>query len=371
MNETVSVVGAIHELPLPKIAVVTVLWKSAEFMSALFEGLASLDYPRDRVEIHFVDNNPGDGSADTVKRLADEYGDRIPKVTLHNPGWNSGFAGGNNFVMRLAIEQHIPYVFCLNHDATFEPGALKEAVAVAESDPMIGSVQSLLVLAQNPDEVNSRGNAIHYLGMGYCLGYHESRKSQVESPKSIAYASGAAVLYPTRILKEVGLFDETLWLYHEDLDLGWRILLAGYRNVLAPKSVVRHRYDFSRSITKWYWMERNRIAVVLKNYRLLTILILLPQLVIADLALFVFAVKGGWWKEKLRASLWFFKPAAWSFLVRGRREIARIRKMPDRVILESMTPVVAYQEFEDPFITTVVNPAWHVLFALLKLVVVW
>lgn len=359
----------------PRVFIVTVLWKSAEFMPALFEGLATLDYPREQVEMHFVDNNPGDGSADAVQRLAAEYGDRIPIVSIHEPGWNSGFAGGNNFAMRLAIAQNVPYVFCLNHDAAFEPNALKEAVAVAEADPRAGSVQSLIVLAQNPDEVNSRGNAIHYLGMGYCLGYHEQRKD-VERPSSpscpqIAYASGAAVLYPTRVLKEVGLFDETLWLYHEDLDLGWRMLLAGYRNVLSPKSVVRHRYEFSRSMSKWYWMERNRIAVVLKNFRILTIILLLPQLLVMDLAIFAFALKGGWWREKLRASLWFLTPGAWSFILRGRAEIVRLRRISDREILSHFTPVVAYQEFEDPFVKTVVNPAWAILFTLVKLVVIW
>ncbi len=355
----------------PRIHIVTVLWKSAEFLPALFEGLAHLDYPRELLEMHFVDNNPGDGSRSAVERLAHEYGDRIPRVVIHDPGWNSGFAGGNNFVLRKTIAQNIPYAYLLNHDASFEPNALQEAVLVAESDPCIGSVQSLLVLQQNPDEVNSRGNAIHYLGMGYCLGYHERRTSQATIPQSIAYASGAAVLYPTRVLKEVGLFDETLWMYHEDLDLGWRILLAGFRNVLAPKSVVRHRYEFSRSISKWYWMERNRIAVVLKNYRLPTIAILLPQLFIADLALFAYALKGGYWREKLKASLWFFTPRAWSFILRGRREIARIRKMPDRIIFDSMTPIIAYQEFEDPFLKTVVNPVWRMLFVLVKAMVVW
>ncbi len=363
---------------LPRISIITVLWNSAKFLPALFEGLAHLEYPRELLEMHFVDNSPGDGSTETVRRLTSEYGDRIPSVTIHEPGWNSGFAGGNNLVMRKTIEEGIPYVYLLNHDAAFEPLALREAVAVAESDPNIGSIQSLMVLQENPEEVNSRGNAIHYLGMGYCLGYHEKREDITrrspgvahQSP-SIAYASGAAVLYPTCILQDVGCFDETLWLYHEDLDLGWRILLAGYRNVLAPKSVVRHRYEFSRSIQKWYWMERNRIAVVLKNYRLLTILLLLPQLVIADIAIFAFAIKGGWWKEKLRASFWFWRPQAWSFLLRGRAEIARMRKVPDRYILNSFTPVVAYQEFEDPFIKAVVNPSWRMLFAMLKALVIW
>lgn len=355
----------------PTVAIVTVLWKSADFLPALFDGLAQLAYPRDRVMMHIVDNNPGDGSLEAVKRLRGVYEGRLPSIVLHEPGFNTGFAGGNNLAMREAIANGTEYVYLLNHDAAFEPEALREAVRVAETDPGIGSVQSLLVLQQNPEEVNSTGNAIHYLGMGYCMGYHGDRRRVPDAVKSIAYASGAAVLYPTRVLKEVGLLDETLWLYHEDLDLGWRILLSGCRNVLAPRSVVRHRYEFSRSISKWYWMERNRIAVVLKNYRLATIILLLPQLIIADLALFIFALKGGWWREKIRASAWFLTSGAWSFIFRGRREIAKIRRVPDRAILEFFSPVIAYQEFEDLFVTAIVNPAWRLLFSFVKLIVVW
>lgn len=355
----------------PSVDIITVLYKSAAFAATQVLSVADLDYPRDRMTFHVVDNGPGDGSLEEMKKQIERFRDRLPNVVIHEPGSNTGFAGGNNFAMRASIRRGTDYVFLLNADASFEPHALREAVAVAGSDPNFGSVQSLLVLAQDPDEVNSRGNAIHYLGMGYCLGYHEKRKDVPLDVTRIAYASGAAVLYPTRVLKDVGLFDETLWLYHEDLDLGWRILLAGYRNVLAPKSVVRHTYEFSRSVSKWYWMERNRLAVLLKNYHALTILLLVPQLVIADLSLFVFALKGGYWKEKLRAWAWFFRPQAWVFIIRGRQEIARIRRVPDRTILRSFTPVVAYQEFEDPFIKAVVNPAWKILFSMVKSIVIW
>lgn len=355
----------------PRVDIVTVLYKSAAFAATQIQSVAELSYPKDRMIFHVVDNGHGDGSLDEMKKQIDMYRDRLPRVVFHEPGTNTGFAGGNNIAMREAIREGADFVFLLNADASFEPNAVIEAVAIASEDPTIGSVQSLIVLQQNPEEVNSTGNAIHYLGMGYCKGYHEKRSNVPDSVREIAYASGAAVLIPTRVLKDVGLLDETLWLYHEDLDLGWRMLLAGYKNVLAPKSVVRHHYEFSRSTSKWYWMERNRLAVVLKNYHVLTLIILAPQLVIADLALMIFALKGGYWKEKIRAWFWFFSPKSWSFILRGRREIARIRKVSDRRVFSHFTPVIAYQEFEDPFIKAVVNPSWKLLFTMVKAIVIW
>lgn len=351
--------------------VITVLWKSTSFLPALFEGLVATDYPKQAWRMHFVDNNPGDGSLDEVRRLMAVHAGKLPEIVIHEPQGNTGFAGGNNLVIRQAMGQGHEYVYLHNHDAQFEAGALREAVAIAESDAHIGSVQSLMVLAKQPEEINSTGNAVHYIGFGYCLGYHEKRPDAPREVQDIAYGSGAATLFSVKVLKEVGLLDETLWLYHEDLDLGWRILLAGYRNVLAPKSVMRHQYEFSRSIAKWYWMERNRDAVLLKNYRLGTILLLLPQIIVADIGLFFFAVKGGWWREKWRASAWFLHASTWRYLWKGRKEIAAIRRIGDRQILERFTPYIAYQEFESPIVKRLLNPLWALSFSVLKFFVRW
>lgn len=357
--------------PTPFVDVAVVLWHSRPFLEMLFDGLAALDYPWDKMAVHFVDNAPGDGSLDEVKRQMQRLAGRFPPVVLHEPGKNMGFSGGNNLVMRQSMEAGHAYTYLLNHDAAFEPEALRQAVQTAEADQTIGSVQSLLVLQQDPEEVNSTGNAVHYLGFGYCAGYRAKRRDVPPVNKNIAYASGAGALYSNRVLQEVGLLDEYLFIYHEDLDLGWRILLAGYRNVLEPKSVVRHRYDFSRSIAKWFWMERNRWAVVLKNYHWLTLLLLAPQLITADLALLAFALKGGWWKEKLRATGWLFTPSAWRYIWKGREEIARIRKMPDRLMLRVFTPVIAYQEFENDLVRAIANPFWKASLGLLRFIVRW
>jgi GT2 family glycosyltransferase len=355
----------------PFVDVVVVLWKSVPFLEALFDGLETLDYPHDCLTVHFVDNSPGDGSLDEVKRQMAKREGRLPPIALHEPGRNTGFSGGNNFVMKRSIELGHAYSYLLNHDASFEPGCLREAVALAEADPSIGSVQSLLVLQQNPEEINSTGNAIQFFGFGYCAGYHLPRSAAPSEPMRIGYASGAGVLYPNQVLQEVGLLDETLFAYHEDLDLGWRILLSGRTNMLAPKSVLRHRYEFSRSIAKWFWMERNRGAVVLKNYALPTLIVLSPLLVAIDILLLAFAVSGGWWREKLRAMGWFFLPSTWRYIVRGRREIAKIRKVRDAEILASFTPVIAYQEFESPFVRTIANPLFRLSYALVRAVVRW
>lgn len=340
-------------------------------MPGLFASLAEVDYPRERWEFHLVDNSPGDGTLAAARREIDRWGERLPTVVVHEPGDNVGFAIGNNIALRAAMAGGVDYCFLLNPDATFEPRALAEVVAVAVRNPDAGSVQSLLVLGDEPDVVNTSGNHIHFLGFGYVGGYRSRREDVPSEPREITTASGACVLLPARVLATVGLLDETLWLYHEDLDLGWRIRLAGFRSLLAPASVCRHHYEFSRSLGKWYWMERNRWIVVLKNYRLATILLLLPALVVADVGLLLMSAKGGWLGAKLRALVWFLRPSAWTYLIRARHAVGRLRRVPDRALLQRFTAIIDYPDFRSPVVTKLIEPVWRVVLRLLRVLVRW
>ena len=356
---------------LPRVAVVTVIFRCERFMRGLLESVARVDYPRERLELHLVDNGEGDGTLAAARKEIERLGASLPTVVIHEPGGNVGFAVGNNIALRAALERGADYCFLLNPDATFELAALKEAVRVAESASDVGSVQSLLVLGDEPEVVNSSGNHIHFLGFGYVGGYRRARAEVPSEPGEITFSSGACVLLPARVLRQVGLLDETLWLYHEDLDLGWRIRLAGYRNLIAPASVCRHFYEFSRAQSKWYWMERNRWIVVLKNYRLATILLLLPMLFVADCGLLLMAAKAGWLGGKVRSLLWFLRPSSWRYLWRGRRDIARIRKVPDREILRHFTAVIDFPDFRSPIVTKIVEPVWQATLAILRVLVRW
>ncbi len=355
----------------PRVALITVLYRSERFVRGLLESVAAVDYPRDRLELHLVDNSPGDGTLTAARAEMARLGEHLPRVVIHEPGRNEGFAIGNNLALRAALVSGVDYCYLLNPDAHLEAGALREAVRVAESSPEVGSVQSLLVLGDDPEVVNSSGNHIHYLGFGYVGGYRRPRASVGSETRDITYCSGACVLLPARVLREVGLFDETLWLYHEDLDLGWRLRLSGYRNLLAPASVCRHHYEFSRSTSKWYWMERNRAIVVFKNFRLATVLLLLPLLAAADVGLLALACKAGWWREKLRAMAWFLRPSSWAYVIAAHRQVAAQRRVSDRDLLRQFTAVIDHPDFQNPIVSTFIEPVWKAGLVVLKAVARW
>src|SRR5512133_3565012 len=244
----------------PTVDVIMVSWNHARFLDAFFDGLKASEYPREAWEVHIVDNASTDGGSEMIQKRIKEHDEDLPSIYFYPQDKNLGFARGNNLIIKQSLSY---YVYLVNPDAILEASTINEAVRIAESDVKIATVQSLLVMAQDPSKINSIGNDIHFAGHGYCRGYLQPVASAPQEMTRIAYASGAGCLIRMSALRHVGFFDETLFAYHEDLELGWRFLVAGYDSVLAPKSVLRHDYEFSRSIAKWYLMERNRSIVVL------------------------------------------------------------------------------------------------------------
>lgn len=346
-----------------KVAVIVVTYNSARFVDGCFGSLERMDRTGLDAAVVAVDNGSTD---DTVARLA-----AYPWVDTVIARRNLGFAGGNNLAIRHALEAGADYVYLLNHDTVVTPSFLTEAVKAAEADEKIGAVQSLLLLHPDTDLINSTGNAIHFLGFGYCLDYRRPYAGWRHAGlKEIAYPSGAGVLLRAAALQEVGLLDEELFLYHEDLDLGWRLRLAGWANVLAPHSIVHHKYEFSRSITKYYYMERNRYVVFLKNLRAWTLVLLALPLFATELALLAASARSGWWREKLRAYAYFLRPSSWAYIAKERARIQRSRVVGDREIVRLFSPTISYQEVAGPFTKYVANPLMTVAWAFLRLLII-
>lgn len=353
---------------IPTVDVIMVSWNHGRFLDAFFDGLKASTYPREAWAVHIVDNASADGTPEIIQQRLMKAEEDLPDITFYPQDQNLGFAGGNNLILK---ESQADYVYLLNPDAILEPSTLEEAVRVAESNVRIASVQSLMILAQQPGILNGVGNDIHFAGHGFCRGYLKPVATAPTEVTRIAYASGAGCLIRTNILKQVGYFDETLFAYHEDLELGWRFLIAGYDNVLAPKSVLRHHYEFSRSIAKWYLMERNRSIVVLTMYRWATIILLLPGFLAIELATWIFAIKGGWVGEKAKAIGWFFSPSSWSYLLRKRSEIRRLRKRRDHDVLERFVSGIDHQEVNSSFMSRIANPLMKAYFSIMKFIIVW
>lgn len=359
-------------------AIIVVAWNHRRYLADCLRAVGESGIAPGTAELILVDNASSDGTAEFVRTellSADGRATRqgFPIRFLANAE-NLGFSGGNNQAIRLAIESGAEFVYLLNPDTEAQPGFLAKALE-AMRDPQVGVVQSLLRLHPRTELVNSWGNEIHYLGFGYAggesvpLASEEARRKIV--PREIAYASGAGMLVRASLIEEIGGLDESLFAYHEDLEFSWRARLAGRKVVLAPESVVDHKYEFSRSIAKYYWMERNRYLVALRMYRWPTLFLLVPAFLAMEIGLWLFALKGGWWREKARAVHDALKPSRWRETLEARRRIARLRKVSDREATRLFTGKILFQQMKPGLLTLVANPVFAAYWRLARLFLVW
>ena len=242
-----------------------------------------------------------------------------------------------------------------------------------QTDEKIAALQPKILLWPLTDLVNSLGNVIHYLGFGYTDGHkipdmtNQSRRASYQ----INYCSGAACLINIKALHKAGLFNEEFFMYHEDLDLGWRISLMGYKNMIDPSAVVYHKYEFSRSIQKYYYMERNRWLVILQNYKLLTLLLILPALVMMEAGLLIMSFGGGWGREKLKVYAYFLKTITWQNIWRTRRLIQRSRQVSDSQVIKNFSGVIEHQDLPARGLDKIANIFFNAYWQIVKLLIIW
>ncbi len=349
---------------MPKVAIVYLSYNGKRYLDEVLSALRALNYPKDRLELIFVDNASHDGSQEYLKT--------IEGITFFPNDKNLGFAEGNNIGTRHALEQGADYIFLHNNDLKLDPNAMLHAVTLAESDPRIGSVQSLMLLWKRPDVINSTGGMVHFLGFGFVRdnGKAIQEISRIDG-EEIAYASGAAVLYRASVLKKVGMLDPFLFLYHEDLELGWRMRLAGFKNVLSLQSKAYHDYEFKRSIQKFFWMERNRWLVHFSHLRWGTLLLLLPFLILVEPLLLLFAMRGGWIKQKGLVYMSLLSPRCWKYVARKRKESRAIRQVSDRQIVSLFTSRIEHQETQSFIVNKIGNPFFSMVWVLIKSLIRW
>jgi len=343
-------------------------WKdyAEKYLAECLESIRSQDFEGES-KIFLVDNETNEKSFLYLKKIA-------PEAEIVRNETNDGFAKGNNEAIKIALRADFDYIVLFNMDTVVEASCLTELVKTVESDEKIGAVQARLMMWPEKTRVNSLGNATHFLGFGYCQNYKEiyTEVTELVDNKSfnVGYPSGAAVLFRAEVLKKVGLFDEEFWMYNEDQDLGWRIWLSGFRCVLAPGAVTYHKYEFAKSIKQYYFMDRNRIIAIIKNYHILTLVFVLPAFLVMEIGLLFFASNQGWLKEKIKVWQYFFNRKNWVYILRERKKSQTLRQVRDRDIVGMITGRIWYQEVGD-WKLKVINPIFSLYWWMVRKIIVW
>lgn len=361
----------------PKIAIIYLSYHCEPYINDVVSALKKVTYPKDKLELVIVDN-PHPKHNSSIRYLEENIiplsGKELPHVTLLPQKENLGFAGGNNEGIKWAIENDFDYVYFHNNDGFVASNCLEPLVEAMEKNENIGVAQSLMLLHPETNSINSAGNCFHYLGFGFCDSYKIKHKElNIPAIKEINYASGAAILMRVNLLKKYGLWDEDFFLYHEDLEYCYRLKIAGYKTVLVKDSVFFHKYQFSRSITKFFYMERNRYGVMLMFFRWPTLLVLLPICIALEIGLWIFAFKNNWIKERIRVYKYWSKKNNWKLWMKKRKYIQKIRKITDRELLKNVATEIHFQEktMRNPLLKYIGNPIMKTYYYLIVRLLIW
>lgn len=244
-------------------------------------------------DVIMVDNASKDGSLELVK-------EKFPRVTLIENQENTGF---DKAVNQGILASKTPYVILLNNDTKVELSFVHELEKAIETDRNIFSASAKMIALHDKEKLDDAGDYYCALGWAFARGKGKHPDLYDKSCEIFASCAGAAI-YRREIFDEIGLFDENHFAYLEDIDIGYRAQLYGYRNIYAPQAVVYHAGSATSgsryNAFKTKLASQNSIYLVCKNMPLLQIVINFPFLFLGFLVKTLFFVKKGLGKEYVR-----------------------------------------------------------------------
>jgi GT2 family glycosyltransferase len=246
-------------MSLPSVSIILVNLNGRHHFEQLFASLRAVDYPRELLEVVVVDNASVDGSVQWL----DQNGSDARTVQCRQ---NHGFAGGVNVGVESSSGEVLVF---LNTDMRVERSWLRELLAPIVSQE--ADCTSSLTLSWNGKVVNFGGSAMNFHGIGWQVGMNDPDIDRYKEPCDTLFACGGSMAIRRDVYEKAGRFDEEFFAYYEDVDLGFRLWVLGYRVLYVPQSVAYHHHmSTSRRIDvhKIRLLQmRNPLWLIYKNYQ--------------------------------------------------------------------------------------------------------
>ncbi|WP_081604486.1 glycosyltransferase family 2 protein [Nafulsella turpanensis] len=243
-----------HSLPL--VSIITVNFNQPEVTEELLASLSNITYPN--TEILVVDNGCDRGCSYLKQQF--------PEVQFLESKQNLGFAGGNNLAIQKASGE---YILLLNNDTEVEPSFLEPMIALFREVPRLGIVSPLLIYHGTNLVQYAGARAINYFtGRGSKVGHKEKVREAFFKSYPTELGHGAAMLFPKKLIHEIGLLPESYFLYYEEHDWCEACKRAGYQVYFQGASRVFHKESVSvgkANPLKTYYLNRNRLLFIRRN----------------------------------------------------------------------------------------------------------
>lgn len=272
--------------PNEKITIVIPNYNGMKFLEECMSSLLAQEPDTPFYKIIVVENASTDGSLAWLQEHFPESA--FPTVTILPQSTNTGFCHAVNVGIQAA---DTPYVLLLNNDTKVKPDFVKNLYQAIESRADAFSVSAKMLMWDKPELLDDAGDRYCVLGWAYARGKGKPA-NQYDTPCKIFSACGGAAIYRRSVFEEIGLFDEEHFAYLEDLDIGYRAQIHGYRNYYEPSAEVIHYGSASSGSRYNEWKTgiaaANSVYVVVKNMPLLQLIWNLPFLLLGYFTKFLF-----------------------------------------------------------------------------------
>lgn len=267
-----------------QVAIVIPNYNGKKFIEECLKSLEVQTYTE--FEIIVVDNASTDGSASFIKQ-------EFEQVSLIELDQNYGFSRAVNEGIKRADTK---YVILLNNDTKVQEQFVDELVKVMEKSEQIFSCQAKMLQMYDDTRIDDAGD--YYCALGWAFARGKGKlKSLYEKDSEIFAACAGAAIYRKACFEKMGYFDEAHFAYLEDIDIGYRARIHGYKNMYAANSIVYHAGSGSSGSRynefKIKLASRNSIYLIYKNMPLLQIILNLPFLLVGFMIKTIFFLKKG------------------------------------------------------------------------------
>jgi GT2 family glycosyltransferase len=244
------------------ISVIVVNWNRRDLLRCCLESLAQ-QRQAPHFEVVLVDNGSSDGSNSMVEELRPTL--PFPLLLIQNTE-NRGFCAANNQGIERARGE---WIALLNNDAEARPEWLSTMYSAIEERPGYGMVACKILVYEDPRKIDKAGHLIYLDGQNRGRGSGQIDQGQFDTVEDVLWPDGCAAMYRKSMLREIGGFDEDLFAYADDAELGLRARIAGWECVYAPRAVVLHHRGSTLGLfssRRLELIERNRVLLAVRHF---------------------------------------------------------------------------------------------------------
>lgn len=316
----------------PLVSIIILNFNAGELLLNCIDSLTKLTYQN--IELIVVDNVSTDNSQNLCK-------EKFSQIKLIQNEKNIGYCGGNNIGINAANGE---FIIILNPDTIVESNLIDELLKAYDVygeglyQPKISSLEDKTIL-------QSTGNMIHIFGFGFARDKGNQENNKINKITQVGYAAGTCLFGLKQTFLKLKSFDEFLFLYHDDLDIGWRAAQKAIKSYVVPQTTIYHAesYSLKWSKQKFFWLERNRRYCLMTHYSEETLKIIKKELLITELLIWAVYFSKGYLSAKIKAELELRKNK--KFIIKKQIEIENHKKISDLELIKTFPDRIEIPKF--------------------------